>query len=92
MTLPARQQRRSVARSKPAVTPSVSLADLEAALKITAYCLLRIGPALAPILERLEREVERAKRDDPRERARRILDSYSSKLISAPSRQYAVAR
>jgi hypothetical protein len=52
----------------------VTLEELETALKITAYCLLRVGPVIAPVLERLEREVATARRDDPRERARRILE------------------
>jgi len=57
----------------------VTLEELETALKVVAYCLLRIGPVVTPILERLEREVERARRDDPRERARRILESYTDR-------------
>jgi hypothetical protein len=38
-----------------------------------------VGPVIAPVLERLEREVEKARRDDPRERARRILERYRTR-------------
>jgi hypothetical protein len=55
----------------------VSLERLERALAVMAYVVLRHGAVYAPILARLEREVEAARRDDPLVRARRILDAYT---------------
>lgn len=43
-----------------------------------AYIVLRHGPAYEPILTRLEQEVERARREDPQVRARRILERYTA--------------
>lgn len=54
--------------------PDASLETLEQALVTAAYLVLRHGPAYTPILERLEEEVERARRlDSARDRARRIM-------------------
>jgi hypothetical protein len=55
----------------------VTLEELEDALKVVAYAVMRFGNVYAPIMERLEREVEAARRDDPRLRARRILEDYT---------------
>lgn len=55
----------------------VTLKELEDALKVVAYCVLRCGTVYAPILERLEREVEMARQQDPMMRARRILAAYT---------------
>jgi len=57
----------------------VTLEELERVLAVVAYCVLRMGPHLNPLLDRLEREVERARKDDPRERARRILESHAKR-------------
>lgn len=52
-----------------------TLAELEEALTLAAYIVVRHGDAYAPAMERLEREVEDAKRRAPTaDRARRILD------------------
>lgn len=54
--------------------PEASLETLEQALVTAAYLVLRHGSAYTPILERLEEEVERARRlDSARDRAQRIM-------------------
>lgn len=50
---------------------------LERALALAAYIVLRHGPIYAPYLDRLERELEVARRNDPTERAKRILETYT---------------
>jgi hypothetical protein len=55
----------------------VTLERLERALCVVALIVVEHGDAFAPILERLEREVEAARRDSARERARRILEAYT---------------
>jgi hypothetical protein len=57
---------------------SVSLEEWEHCLKIVSYCVLRIGPALAPVLERVEREVERARRNHPMVRAPQHLEALAA--------------
>ena len=56
----------------------VSLEELEDALKVAAYAVWRFGKVYAPIMVRLERLVEEARRGDPREHARRILEGYTT--------------
>ena len=51
---------------------------LERALVYAAYIVVRYGPQYAPIVERLERELEAARREDPVERAKRILERYTA--------------
>lgn len=54
------------------------IADLEKALAVVAYIVLRHGDAYAPLLDRLEREVEEARRrTSHRDRAQRILRSLT---------------
>jgi hypothetical protein len=50
---------------------------IERALVLAAYIVVRHGPVYAPLLERLEKELEAARRNDPTERAKRILKAYS---------------
>ena len=51
-----------------------TLAELEEALTMAAYIVCRHGEAYAPIMDRLEREVDEARRRVPSiERARRLL-------------------
>jgi hypothetical protein len=50
---------------------------LERALALAAYIVLRHGPIYAPYIDRLERELETARRNDPSERAKRILETYT---------------
>jgi hypothetical protein len=50
---------------------------LERALTLAAYIVLRHGLIYAPYVDRLEQELEAARRDDPTERARRILHAYT---------------
>lgn len=51
---------------------------LERALVLAAYIVVRHGPQFAPIVERLESELAAARRDDPVERAKRILERYTA--------------
>lgn len=55
----------------------VTLERLERALAIVAYAVVQYGRVYAPILERLEREVEAARRDDPLLRAQKLLAAYT---------------
>ena len=50
---------------------------LERALVLTAYIVLRHGPVYAPYIDRLERELEAARHNDPTDRAKRILATYA---------------
>jgi hypothetical protein len=50
---------------------------LERALVLVAYIVLRHGPIYAPYIDRLERELEIARQNDPKERATRILETYA---------------
>lgn len=53
-----------------------TLAELEEALALMAYIVCRHGEVYAPIMDRLEREVEEARRRVPSaERARRLLEA-----------------
>lgn len=76
----------------PAGGDDISLERLERALVAMAYIVVRHGPAYAPILDRLEREVEdRRRRDEPVSRARRLLAAYtvdggSNAILSIQSR------
>jgi hypothetical protein len=51
---------------------------LEHALMLVAYIVLRHGPVYAPYIDRLERELEAARQNDPTERAKRILETYAA--------------
>jgi hypothetical protein len=51
---------------------------LEHALVLVAYIVLRHGPIYAPYIDRLERELEAARQNDPTERAKRILETYAA--------------
>jgi hypothetical protein len=57
-------------------TPPQSLEELERALAFVAAVVVRYGEAYAPILDRLDREVEAARRNGATARARRILDEF----------------
>lgn len=52
---------------------AVTIDDLEYALSVVAYAMTRHGDVYAPLLERLEAELDKARREDPMERARAIL-------------------
>jgi hypothetical protein len=52
---------------------------LEHALVLVAYIVLRHGSIYAPYIDRLERELEAARQNDPTERAKRILETYAAK-------------
>ena len=59
-----------------ASTPAPSLAEIEEALTVAAYLVLRHGEAYAPVMERLERELDQVRRRAPStDRARRILNT-----------------
>ena len=52
---------------------------LERALTLTAFLVVKHGPVLAPIFDRLERELLdlRARQRDPMDRARRYLMAHT---------------
>ncbi len=55
----------------------VTVERLERGLAVAAYLLVRHGPVLAPIFERLERELATMKADqDAVGRAKKLLESY----------------
>lgn len=59
-----------------------TLADLEDALAIAAYVVVRHGDAYVPLLDRLEQEVEAERRKcSDRDRAQRILANAMKKGI-----------
>jgi hypothetical protein len=58
---------------------------IERALVLAAYVVVKHGPVYAPLLERLEKELQAARRNDPTERARRILKDYEGDR--APTRR-----
>ena len=61
--------------------PAQSLIErLERALALAAYIVLKHGPVYAPYLDRLESELEAARRTDEVERANRILEAYGDAL------------
>lgn len=55
---------------------SACVARLERALVLAAYVVLRHGDVYAPYLDRLEKELEAARADDPAARAKAVLDRY----------------
>ena len=59
---------------------------LERALVLVAYIVLRHGPVYAPYIDRLERELEAARQNDPTERAKRILETYAAKGDTSATR------
>jgi hypothetical protein len=61
MTVPARQFRMSVDA-------------LRAYRVFIAWVVVEYGPAYAPLLDRVERDLEEAKRQDPMQRARSVLE------------------
>jgi hypothetical protein len=71
--------------------PPPSLDKLERALAYVAAVVVRYGEAYAPILERLEREVEAARSNGATARARRILDEYRRKGAAAEPIRLAAA-
>ncbi len=50
---------------------------LERALVLAAQIVLQHGPVYAPYIDRLEMELEKARKNDPTERAKRILERYT---------------
>jgi hypothetical protein len=50
---------------------------IERALVLAAQIVLQHGPVYAPYIDRLEMELEKARRNDPAERAKRILERYT---------------
>jgi len=61
-----------------AAGPTLALVErLERALVFAAQIVLKYGPAHAPYIDRLEMELEKARKDDPTERAKRILERYT---------------
>lgn len=50
---------------------------IERALVLAAQIVLQHGPVYAPYIDRLEMELEKARKTDPTERAKRILERYT---------------
>jgi hypothetical protein len=76
------------------MTGAPSLTDrIERALVFAAYVVVTYGPQYSPIVDRLERELEAARRDDPVTRAQRILDAYTKTAgLPAPADRGALPR
>jgi hypothetical protein len=55
----------------------MTIERLERALVLAAYIVVRHGPEYACHVDRLEKELEAARRDDPVARAKRILEAYT---------------
>jgi hypothetical protein len=51
--------------------------QIELMLRITANAVATVGPQYAPMLEHMEQELEKARKLNPVERAKRILDRYA---------------
>jgi hypothetical protein len=51
--------------------------QVERALALAAYIVLRHGSVYAPYIDRLERELESTRKNHPIERAKRILQIYT---------------
>ena len=65
---------------RPARFPNIvsgMIDELQRALALAAHIVLRHGPIYAPYIDRLERELENARKNDPTERAKRILQTYT---------------
>ena len=57
---------------------SDSLEDqVQGALLVFSYLTAAHGPVYAPLVDRLERELEAIRQKDPAQRARRILEGYA---------------
>lgn len=57
----------------------VTLQEIEEAMVYVAYLVEKYGDAYAPVLDRLEREFEAARRkEQPRDKARRILEQHTT--------------
>jgi len=57
----------------------VTIEEIEKALAVAAYLVVRYGPVYAPLVDRLERELEDAKRNEPIAKAKRILAEYAKR-------------
>lgn len=63
----------------PGVAMTVSIERLERALAVAAYVIVMDGPIAAPLFDRLERELAKARAaNDSVSRARALLESYST--------------
>lgn len=62
------------------------LAEIERALRVAAYLVVRHGDVYAPLLDRLESELEAERhRVSPRDRAARILADLTREVRNAPA-------
>lgn len=59
------------------------LERLERALAFVAALIVRDGDQYAPVLDRLERELEAARRNSATARAKRILEEFREKAATA---------
>ena len=61
-----------------ATGPAMTLVErLERALVLAVQIVLQHGAVYAPYIDRLEIELEKARKTDPTERAKRILERYT---------------
>ena len=68
----------SIAPKGTAAGPALTLVErLERALVLAAQIVLQHGAVYAPYIDRLEMELEKARKNDPTERAKRILERYT---------------
>jgi len=79
---PATDVRKGLAASeaprRSSLATNLSLVDrLERALVLAAQIVLQHGTVYAPYIDRLELELEKARKTDPTERAKRILERYT---------------
>lgn len=62
------------------------ISELERALRVVAYVVVRHGEVYGPILERLQHEIEAARsQPDHREMARRILAGTLREVKNVPA-------
>jgi hypothetical protein len=68
-----------VAPKKADAGPALTLVErLERTLVLAAQIVLQHGPVYAPYIDRLELELDKARKTDPTERAKRILERYTA--------------
>lgn len=66
--------------------PASMIERLERALVLIAYIVVRHGSVYAPYIDRLQRELEAARQNEPTARAKRILEAYAVEGIEHVNR------
>lgn len=72
--------------SQPPKDTRSRLEQLEHALFVMAEIVLLHGPVYAPYLDRLEKEIELARKGNPADRAKAIMLAYRARLPQEPPR------